>query len=789
MNHLYLFIYNKKNEHIGQFILYENLDHYILIEKISSILIDKLSLSIMDLRSKFDSIDLVIDSDFKKNEILKSIQMVIESESIKIEPLTDIPARGSLFIEPGSPIINATDDMFIDTSNFRSQIPTIAFRLYHPQTPIFSRPISTDDISQTILGECKVSALLMGMCLHRPLSIYQMICDNGDQTVTIRLYSKRSEYKEPVYYRITKSAMYDHPSTPQARPFDIKKATILTEHAVWAHLLIKVFGIHEAFEQVVTKKTLNFKDINWREYYNGRINAFTLDQSIHGTCLYPYFPTRPDGTCTFFQMTEFKSSFSSVQDYLMYYWDASQNPTWRTQAFEQIKDTIKKSCPLILSSVLMKGAVAEQINEHDIYNRHSYSLIAASNKKIWIQNPWQQSMQKNQHEIFSISHTPFASNFMLDRETVTLQDIHAKSYGGMIEIPVDRLFEIFDTARIFSIRSLHLQSLDEIVKILQSINTIYKKNPKFSALLQRIYNSHRANYNIEIFQDLLRQIIKILSPIIRDLTHHQKKISNSNKYIAKILQKLCETLDNLIYLPNHLLFAPYAGEFWPIIEDISNACTSSRNLFQSIHAINTSSNPIKGDFYEAIRHADHNHLSLYGETPITFVLSKICYLLWERESQLKHRAYTYSSENDVITQKRISLLSRTVLPLLFERKYTVQPENTQSDNTQLEKIVKIWTHIAPNANLKNRWLFKRVECRAIDQVIYHDCVFAIALIYKNLLTCSEKNEILEKFKTFTIAGHSLHILETELERQIAYDAKVFASALNAFQKMQNIQPL
>lgn len=75
--------------------------------------------------------------------------------------------------------------------------------------PIFTREPHPDDVNQGAIGDCYLVAALAAIAARNPDAIYKMIKDNGDGTVTVRLYEPSPTGLTAKYISIAKSVISD----------------------------------------------------------------------------------------------------------------------------------------------------------------------------------------------------------------------------------------------------------------------------------------------------------------------------------------------------------------------------------------------------------------------------------------------------------------------------------------------------------------------------------------------------------------------------------------------------
>ena len=100
-------------------------------------------------------------------------------------------------------------------------------------TPLFAHPPCCNDIIECDGASCSLTAAALALTYRSPQAILDMMRDNHDGTVTVRLFQKTSEDASvPVYYRINKSI-------PPWDGWSQQK-----QAALWWQLLVKAVAVH-----------------------------------------------------------------------------------------------------------------------------------------------------------------------------------------------------------------------------------------------------------------------------------------------------------------------------------------------------------------------------------------------------------------------------------------------------------------------------------------------------------------------------------------------------------------
>jgi hypothetical protein len=75
--------------------------------------------------------------------------------------------------------------------------------------PIFTREPCPDDVNQGAIGDCYLMAALAAIARNNPAAIYNMMKDNGDGTVTVKMYKPTDQAVEEKYFTIKKTIVSD----------------------------------------------------------------------------------------------------------------------------------------------------------------------------------------------------------------------------------------------------------------------------------------------------------------------------------------------------------------------------------------------------------------------------------------------------------------------------------------------------------------------------------------------------------------------------------------------------
>ncbi|MBF2052527.1 MAG: hypothetical protein IGS03_03570 [Candidatus Sericytochromatia bacterium] len=106
--------------------------------------------------------------------------------------------------------------------------------------PLFEGPVSVSDIRQGSIGDCYLIAGIYSIAQKNPQAIHEMMKDNGDGTVTVRLYDKNKDTQqlEPIYITVDKSV-----------PNDDAHA----KDTLWVQMLEKAYAVHNGSYTAIGK--------------------------------------------------------------------------------------------------------------------------------------------------------------------------------------------------------------------------------------------------------------------------------------------------------------------------------------------------------------------------------------------------------------------------------------------------------------------------------------------------------------------------------------------------------
>lgn len=111
---------------------------------------------------------------------------------------------------PEDPTDPENEDFVVDDAVF--ELDTDEFELTEPphlplNAPLFNGMVSGSDIRQGSIGDCYLLAAMYSIARQNPQAIHDMMKDNGDGTVTVRLFSRNEQTNqlEPNFITVEKS--------------------------------------------------------------------------------------------------------------------------------------------------------------------------------------------------------------------------------------------------------------------------------------------------------------------------------------------------------------------------------------------------------------------------------------------------------------------------------------------------------------------------------------------------------------------------------------------------------
>lgn len=127
--------------------------------------------------------------------------------------------------------------------------------------PLFLHDPSPDDITQGVIGDCWLVSTLSAVCVNNPQLIRDMMRDNEDGTVTVRLYAEKNNSYVPYYVTVDKSVPESKILTTDGGD---SKGIIGNRGAIWVQMIEKAYaasGLHKGSFNA-SNKTMTMSNIN-----------------------------------------------------------------------------------------------------------------------------------------------------------------------------------------------------------------------------------------------------------------------------------------------------------------------------------------------------------------------------------------------------------------------------------------------------------------------------------------------------------------------------------------------
>lgn len=159
-----------------------------------------------------DTVDKTVREPGKLGKL--SVSMTLDGVDYPAgQPIVVSEKAGKQYIQlllPEDPMDPDNDDFEVDKAVF--EVKSDKFELTEkPQiplnTPLFDGMVSVSDIRQGDIGDCYLLAAMYSIARQNPQAIHDMMKDNGDGTVTVRLFSRNDQTNqlEPNYITVEKS--------------------------------------------------------------------------------------------------------------------------------------------------------------------------------------------------------------------------------------------------------------------------------------------------------------------------------------------------------------------------------------------------------------------------------------------------------------------------------------------------------------------------------------------------------------------------------------------------------
>lgn len=110
--------------------------------------------------------------------------------------------------------------------------------------PLFPHEPSPDDIMQGSIGDCWLVSTLSAICVNNPQAIRDMIKDNMDGTVTVRLYAEKNDSYVPYYITVEKTVPQKETRKTNGQ---VVNRTVANNTSLWVQMIEKAYaasGLH-----------------------------------------------------------------------------------------------------------------------------------------------------------------------------------------------------------------------------------------------------------------------------------------------------------------------------------------------------------------------------------------------------------------------------------------------------------------------------------------------------------------------------------------------------------------
>lgn len=117
------------------------------------------------------------------------------------------------------------------------KVKPLRYEAVPPDQPLFEGPPSPSDVRQGALGDCFLIAPIYDLVRRDPQSIQDMMKDNGDGTVTVRLFKQNANRLEPDYITVEKS---------------VPDNDAHAEDTLWVQMIEKAYAVQQGSYESIT---------------------------------------------------------------------------------------------------------------------------------------------------------------------------------------------------------------------------------------------------------------------------------------------------------------------------------------------------------------------------------------------------------------------------------------------------------------------------------------------------------------------------------------------------------
>lgn len=639
-------------------------------------------------------------------ETVETIRTALKQKYPKIKDAEAFPRSGTLTLNHGDTarikIVpdTAISEIFTHTS--------ISFASTSPHEPLFpARLLTSDQIKQTLLGECAFAAIITGFCVDRAYRIYNCMRDNNDGSVLVSFYSENpTDEERKRYYLIQKTKFRSNTS-----------GTLLTEHALWAHMLLKAYAIHcihsrtEAQLAAIAPTPPTTPSIE-----PPRLDLLTFLQEINYIHL--------SHALTGGENVDFFGRPDKLYDNLVT--EAGTKYPLESGADRQvyllISDIKRLCCPVYVSArrAHFGNAVTKTVKHKTIHASHAYCVAKTQTGKITVFNPWQvittsasspvhvhhirhsvrfgnppQSSSSSSAHSISIIPTDFLASDAETEPLNTLYDADTETYSGAVTLKPTDFLSAFNSVRACKRETLWDSIKNEVVKILQAYIQFSGYDIGLAAVLQMVFLNHLP----ETFDlESLLEVIEKLYHVSRSLPQYPWLTENPILSLTKALNSFLPSSRQFagLALPSSQLTTiadftqPYQCEFSFVHTQMNRFYDPYRRLFHIIYAQANweyetpgATAHICGIFNNILDGiTEHLNMQMYGETLLTYSLTNI------QRYQTENVIYSFIEE---ILRRRPSPIKKNIqgkspLILLFENAFELFNLQRYQSITRLLRI-------------------------------------------------------------------------------------------------------
>lgn len=298
--------------------------------------------------------------------------------------------------------------------------------------PLFAHEPTVEDVAQGHCGDCYALASIAAVAEHSPQLIREMMRDNGDGTVTVRLFATP---KDPIYVRVEKSV----PMRISGKTN--KMSDLYAKGALWVQMLEKAFAASGLYTKLKIGDRDDNLDVSSELEVDNQVTYTTIEGGTAGQFL------------KVLTGTETKEMKVSVG----YHLNKDPNQLEKKEPLVDVQtkavlsilqDEEKRKNYIITASTKdltttdhFRGKNNEKMM-HGIAGRHEYTVLGIHSfkdqqQRILLRNPWGHGGTEEVYNEVTGAISSRASEDVSD--------------GGLLFVPLDLFYEVFDRFTITSI--------------------------------------------------------------------------------------------------------------------------------------------------------------------------------------------------------------------------------------------------------------------------------------------------------------------------------------------------